>query len=248
MDTFSSLDAAVHLAGEPIAAGRWNAAKKRRIRESRVEGTRAFCQTLTEQDRPPPVLICASAIGFYGSRGDEILDEGSAPGEGFLAEVVQAWEEAARPAAERGIRVVFLRFGMILSPHGGALAKMLRPFQYGLGGRIGSGRQYWSWITLDDALGVICHALETENLAGPVNVVAPHPVTNAEFTAALGKTLGRPALISVPAWAVRAVLGQMADELLLAGQRVEPVKLLNSGYVFKYPNLGPALVHVLGRS
>jgi uncharacterized protein (TIGR01777 family) len=240
-------DAVVHLAGEPIAGGRWNAARKRRIRDSRIEGTRSLCRTLAEQVPPPSVLVCASAIGFYGNRGDQLLDEGSAPGEGFLAEVVQSWEQAAGPAIQRGIRVAFLRFGMILSGQGGALGKMLKPFHYGLGGPIGDGRQYWSWITLDDAVGVVCHALTTDNLAGPVNVLAPHAVTNAAFTAALGQVLRRPTLARLPAWLARILLGQMADELLLASARAVPRRLTETGYVFHHAELLAALRHLLGR-
>ena len=247
-DPFSfGFDAVVHLAGEPIAGGRWNAAKKQRIRESRVEGTRALCQTLARQPSPPRVLVCASAIGFYGNRGDELLDETSGSGEGFLAEVVRAWEQAAQPALGRGIRVVFLRFGMVLSGQGGALAKMCLPFRFGLGGAIGDGRQYWSWIALDDAVGALCHALTAKSLAGPVNGVAPHAVTNAAFVAALGQVLHRPALARLPAWLARMLLGQMADELLLASARVTPRRLLETGYVFRHPELPAALRHVLGR-
>jgi uncharacterized protein (TIGR01777 family) len=238
-------DAVIHLAGEPIASGRWNAAKKRRIRDSRVAGTRALCQTLAEQAPPPRVLVCASAVGFYGNRGDELLDEESGPGDGFLAEVVQNWEQAARLAIERGIRVVCLRFGMILSRQGGALGKMLRPFRYGLGGRIGDGRQYWSWITLDDALGAVCHALTTDSLVGPVNAVAPQAITNADFTAALGHVLGRPTFAHLPAWVARLVFGQMADELLLASARVLPRRLAETGYVFRHGELFAALRHLL---
>jgi uncharacterized protein len=246
-DPDSRLDAVVHLAGEPIVSGRWTAAKKTRIRTSRVEGTRALCQTLAQAARPPKVIVCASAIAFYGNRGDELLDEGSGPGDGFLADVVQAWEESTKPATQRGIRVVLLRLGMILSRQGGALAKMLPLFRCGLGGRLGGGRQYWSWIALDDALGAICHALTTDHLAGPVNGVAPQTVTNAQFTAALGHVLRRPTLAIVPAWAVRALLGQMADELLLASARVVPRRLIEAGYVFRYGQLDDALHHLLGR-
>jgi uncharacterized protein len=241
------LSAVVHLAGEPIASGRWNAAKKSRIRTSRVDGTRTLCQTLAQLDRPPRVIVCASAIGYYGNRGDQLLDECNGPGEGFLAEVVQAWEESTRPATERGIRVVCLRFGMILTPRGGALAKMLRPFRWGLGGRIGNGRQYWSWIALDDALGAIRHALASDVLAGPVNVVAPQPLTNAKFTTALGRELRRPTMAVVPAWLARVVFGQMADELLLASARVVPRRLLETGYVFRHSELADALHHLLAR-
>jgi uncharacterized protein (TIGR01777 family) len=240
-------DAVIHLAGEPIASGRWNTAKKQRIRDSRVEGTRALCQALAEQAPPPRIVICASATGFYGSRGDELLDEESGPGEGFLAEVVQSWEHAASPAVECGIRVVSLRFGMILTRQGGALGKMLRPFQYGLGGRIGDGRQYWSWIALDDALGAVCHALTTDRLVGPVNVVAPQATTNAEFTAALGRVLGRPTFARLPAWVARGIFGEMADALLLASARVVPRRLTETGYAFCHGELLTALGHLLGR-
>jgi len=241
------VSALVHLAGESIGAGRWNAAKKARIRDSRVLGTRGLCQAIGQLDRPPRVLVCASAVGFYGNRGDEVLDEQSSPGAGFLPAVTRDWEAAVQPAIERGIRVVLLRFGMILSPRGGALAQMLLPFRAGLGGRIGSGRQYWSWISLDDALGAIHHALMTDALAGPVNAVGPEPATNAEFTAALGQVLRRPTLAPVPAWASRVALGEMADELLLASARVTPAKLLQTGYEFRHANLSSALRHVLGR-
>ena len=206
-----------------------------------------MCQTLAQQAPPPRVLVCASAIGFYGNRGDELLDEESGPGEGFLAEVVQSWEQSARPAVERGIRVVYLRFGMILCRQGGALGKMLGPFQCGLGGRIGDGRQYWSWITLDDALGAVCHALTAKSLMGPANVVAPQAITNAAFTAALGQVLGRPTFAHLPAWAARVVFGQMADELLLASARVVPRRLTETGYVFRHGELLAALDHLLGR-
>jgi uncharacterized protein (TIGR01777 family) len=239
-------DAVIHLAGEPIASGRWNTAKKRRIRDSRVEGTRDLCQALAQQESPPHVLVCASATGFYGNRGNELLDEESGPGEGFLAEVVQSWEQSARPAVERGIRVVCVRFGMILTRQGGALGKMLGPFQYGLGGRIGNGRQYWSWIALDDALAAVCHALTTSSLVGPVNVVAPQAITNADFTAALGRVLGCPTFAHLPAWAARLVFGQMADELLLASARVVPRRLMETGYLFRHGELLAALGHLLG--
>ena len=241
------LEAVVHLAGEPIASGRWTSEKKARILTSRVEGTRNLCQALAQSDSPPRILVCASAVGFYGDRGDAFLDERSGPGKGFLPEVVRAWEDSTQPAVESGIRVVCLRFGMILSAAGGALAKMLRPFHWGLGGRIGTGRQYWSWIDLDDALGAICHVLMTDSLSGPVNAVAPEPVTNAEFTAALGRAVGRPAVVPVPAWAARAAFGQMADELLLASARVAPRRLMESGYVFRHGQLDDALRHLLGQ-
>ncbi|MBI3328961.1 MAG: TIGR01777 family protein, partial [Nitrospinae bacterium] len=183
------LDAVVHLAGENIAAGRWTAERKARIRDSRVKGTQFLCDTLTRLAQPPKALVCASAIGYYADRGEEILREESPPGLGFLAEVCRAWEAAAAPAAQKGVRVVHLRIGVVLSPAGGALAKMLTPFKMGLGGRVGSGRQYMSWIALDDLVGVIHHALTTDTLQGPVNAVAPRPVTNLEFTTTVGGVL-----------------------------------------------------------
>ncbi len=242
------LDAVVHLAGESIAAGRWTAAKKARISDSRVRGTRLLCDALARLSRPPGALVCASAIGCYGDRGDEVLREESPPGNDFLAGVCRAWEGAAEPAARRGIRVVHLRFGVILSPAGGALAKMLPPFRLGLGGRIGSGRQYVSWITLDDALGAIQHALTTETLRGPANAVSPRPVTNLEFTRTLGRVLSRPTIFPMPAAAARLVFGEMADALLLSSQRVEPARLLLSGYRFRHPDLEGALRHLLRKA
>jgi uncharacterized protein (TIGR01777 family) len=193
-------------------------------------------------------LLCASAIGFYGDRGDEVLSEDSATGRGVLADVCREWEAATEPAQAAGIRVVHVRFGMILSPRGGALAKMLLPFRLGGGGRLGSGRQWWSWISLDDAIGAIHHALFTESLAGPVNVVAPAPLTNADFTHVLAKVIRRPAMFPLPAMAARLALGEMADELLLASARVQPQRLIDSGYTFRHPTLEPALRHMLGRA
>jgi uncharacterized protein (TIGR01777 family) len=241
------LDAVIHLAGENIAAGRWTSARKAAIRSSRVEATRRLCEGLAGLRRPPAVLLCASATGAYGARGDERLTETSPRGTGFLAEVCEGWEAATALATQAGIRVVQLRFGLILTPAGGALARMLLPFRLGLGGRIGSGRQYWSWIALDDVLGAARHALASEALRGPVNVVAPAPVTNAEFTQTLARVLRRPALLPVPAAGVRLVLGEMADALLLAGARVAPDRLLDTGYRFRFPDLEGALRHLLGR-
>jgi uncharacterized protein len=240
-------DAIVHLAGEALVPGRWNAARKARIRESRVGGTRLLAETITRLARPPQVFLCASAVGYYGNRGDELLREDAPPGRDYLAEVCRAWEEAAEPAARKGARVVQHRFGVILSPKGGALRKMLPPFRLGVGGRLGDGRQYMSWITLDDVLGGIEHALLTPTLKGPVNTVAPHPRTNAEFTDTLGRVLGRPTIFPMPAFAARLAFGEVADALLLASQRVEPARLLASGYRFRYPDLEPALRFLLGR-
>jgi uncharacterized protein (TIGR01777 family) len=241
------LDAVVHLAGESIASGRWTAEKKARIRNSRVQGTQVLCEAFGQLARPPQVLVSASAIGYYGDRGTTVLREESRPGSDFLAEVCRAWEAATAPAVQRGIRVVLLRFGVVLSANGGALAKMLLPFKLGLGGVIGSGQQYMSWIALDDVIGAIQHALSTESLHGPANAVAPHPVTNREFTKTLGRVLRRPTLVPLPAFAARLAFGEMADALLLASQRVEPGRLLQSGYVFRYPELENALRHLLGQ-
>ena len=239
------LDAVIHLAGENIAAARWSAAQKKRIYHSRVDGTRLLCETLANMARPPKVFLSASAIGYYGDRGDEVLDEGSGAGEGFLAQAVRDWEAAAGPAADAELRVVFLRFGMILSPRGGALAKMLTPFRLGAGGRVGNGRQYWSWVSLDDAIGAIHHALFTDQLSGPVNVVAPNAVTSLEFTKTLGRVLSRPTWFPMPAFAARLALGEMADAILLSSERVEPVRLKESGYEFRHPTLEAALRQLL---
>jgi uncharacterized protein (TIGR01777 family) len=243
---FGGVDAVVHLAGENIAE-RWTTAKKVNIRDSRIKGTQILCEALTRLASPPKVLVSASAIGYYGDRAEEILSEESAPGRGFLAEVCRAWEAATEPARQTGLRVVQLRFGVVLSPVGGALAKILPPFRLGLGGMLGSGRQYMSWIALDDAVGVIQHAIVTDSLQGPTNAVAPHAVTNREFTKTLGNVLGRPTVIPLPAFAARLMFGEMADELLLASARVQPAKLLASGYRFRFPELEGALRHLLAR-
>ncbi len=234
-------EAVVHLAGEPIA-GRWTKRKKAAIRESRVARTRELCEVLPASVK---VFVCASAIGFYGDRGTEPLNENSAMGTGFLAEVVRDWEVATKRASEKGIRVVNLRFGVVLSAKGGALAKMLLPFKLGAGGIVGFGRQFWSWVALDDAVGAIRHALTAEDLRGPVNVVSPQPVTNKQFTKALGKALGRPAIFPMPDPVARLVFGEMAGELLLASQQVFPFKLEGSGYRFRFANLDAALQHLL---
>jgi hypothetical protein len=243
----AGFDAAVHLAGESIAAGRWNAAKKGRIRDSRVKGTRLLAETLARASHPPRVLACASAIGFYGDRGDAPLNEDSRPGTDFLATTCREWEAAADPAARHGIRVVHLRFGFILGKTGGGLRKMLPPFRLGLGGPLGDGRQYLSWVSIDDVLAAALHALHQDGLRGPVNVVAPNPVTNAEFTRILAAALSRPAFFPMPAFAARLAFGEMADALLLASQRVEPARLLATGYRFRHPDLAPALRDILSR-
>ena len=241
-------DAVVHLAGENIAAGRWTTEKKRRIRSSRVESTRLLAGALAKVARPPRVFVSASAIGYYGHRPDEILREDSRPGSGFLPSVCREWEAAVEPAERKGIRSVRLRFGMVLSADGGALAGMIGPFRMGVGGTIGRGDQYVSWVALDDAVGAIHHALHTEALAGAVNVVSPHPVTNRRFTKTLGRVLGRPTVMHMPALVARLAFGQMARELLLCSARVEPAKLLATGYVFGHPELAQALRHLLGRT
>lgn len=240
------LDAVVHLAGENIA-GRWDEGKKARIRDSRIKGTALLSDALAGLSQKPKVFVCASAVGYYGDRGDEVLTEESPPGSGFLAEVCRLWEAATEPAAKSGIRVVNLRIGIVLSKDGGALARMLTPFKLGLGGPIGSGRQYMSWIDLDDLIRIISYVMEAESLSGPVNAVAPNPVTNAEFTRALGRALSRPAFLPLPAFAARLAFGQMADELLLASARVRPEKLLSSGFQFNYPDIDSSLRHILER-
>ncbi len=241
------VDAVVHLAGENIAAGRWTEARKAEIRRSRVERTRRLCESLARLGRRPKVLASASAVGFYGDRREEILTEDSAPGGDFLARVCQEWEAATEPASQAGIRVVHLRFGMILSAAGGALKKMLLPFKLGAGGRIGSGAQYMSWIAIDDAIGAILHALSAGSLMGAVNAVAPVPVTNAEFTRVLARVLSRPAVAPMPAFAARLAFGELADALLLSSQRVMPTRLQASGYRFQHPELAGALRYLVGR-
>jgi len=243
----TGFDAVVHLAGENIASGRWTAARMERIRRSRVEGTSTLARALADAPSPPGVLVCASAIGFYGDRGDEPVDETSPPGRGFLPDVCAAWEQATGAASEAGIRVVNLRIGVVLSAEGGALAKMLLPFKLGLGGRIGDGRQVMSWVSLADVVGAIAHAIATPELRGPVNAVAPAPVTNAEFTKALGSALSRPTLFPMLAFAARLALGKMADDLLLAGTKVVPRRLTETGYPFAHPTLEGALRHALAR-
>jgi uncharacterized protein len=240
------LDASVHLAGESVA-GRWTSAKKERILRSRVDGTRTLSEAIAKLERPPRVLVCASAIGFYGDRGDERLTEESAPGSGFLAEVVRQWEAASLPAEDAGVRVARLRFGIVLSPAGGALKTMLIPFRFGLGGRLGTGRQWVSWVSIDDVVGAIQHALVTGDLAGVANTVAPNPVTNAELTKTLGRVLHRPTLFPVPAPAMRLVLGEFGQDVL-ASARVVPRRLAETGYEFRHVDLEAALRHVLGRA
>jgi hypothetical protein len=241
----SGFDAVVHLAGESVV-GRWTEAKRKAIRESRVLSTRNLATALAHSEAKPRVFVCASAIGFYGDRGDEVLGEESPMGRGFLAEVCQEWEDASRIAAEAGIRTVNIRTGLVLSARGGALAKMLAPFKLGLGGRLGSGRQWMSWIHMDDMVGAIHHVLGAESLTGPVNLVGPHPVRNSEFTKVLAVVLRRPAIFPVPQFALRLAFGkEAAEEMLLASQRVEPARLAASGYVFRFRELRAALENLV---
>jgi uncharacterized protein len=237
------IDAAVHLAGESVGT-RWTEEKKRRIRDSRVNGTRLLATTLAHLARPPRVLVQASATGIYGDRGDELLTEASTGGTGFLAEVGRDWEGASGPAEKAGIRVVRLRIGVVLTARGGALERLLLPFRLGVGGRIGSGRQWMPWISLDDAVEVFVRALHDERIRGPVNTVAGS-ARNADFTEALARAVHRPALIPVPGFGLRAVFGQMADEALLGGQNVEPARLREIGHVFHHPTLDAALAAAL---
>lgn len=239
------VDAIVHLAGETVA-GRWTDAKKQQIRDSRVLGTRLLAETAAAYDPRPRAFVSASAIGYYGDRGDDPVAEGSPMGTGFLAEVVRDWEAAAQPAREAGIRVVNLRFGIVQSAAGGALRAQLPLFRLGLGGRVGRGRQYVSWVAIDDVARAIEHALSSDRLSGPVNVTAPEPVTNAEYARTLGRVLRRPAVLPAPAPVLRLVLGEFSGELL-GGQRVRPDRLLEEGFEFQYPELEGALRHVLGR-
>jgi uncharacterized protein (TIGR01777 family) len=239
--------AVVHLAGENIAGRRWTNSFKRAIRDSRVKGARLWADAIAHAANKPRALVCASAIGYYGDRGDEVLTESSATGRDFLADVCREWEGACQPARDAGVRVVNARIGVILSPQGGALAKMLTPFKLGLGGKVGDGRQYMSWITLDDVVAALAFLVATPSVSGPVNLTAPHPATNAEFTAALGRVLSRPTVFPMPAFAARLAFGEMADALLLSSTRVAPHVLQGAGYNFRDPQLEPALRRLLGR-
>lgn len=243
-EVLSGFDAVIHLAGESIV-GRWTEAKKTKIRDSRVIGTRNLAQSLAQAKHRPQIFLCSSAIGYYGNRGDETLTEESAPGTGFLAEVCQEWEAATHPAAEAGIRTVAIRTGVVLSREGGALAKMLPAFKMGAGGRIGDGRQWMSWIDVQDLVGAIHHILKSDLLYGPVNMVAPKPVTNAEFTQTLASVLSRPAVFPMPAFAVKLVFGEMGETVLLGSQRVEPTQLVSSGYPFRFRDLRTSLQNTL---
>ena len=242
----AGVDAVVNLSGENVGAGRWSAARREAILRSRVEATRTLVAAIKAAPRPPEAFVSASAVGFYGERGDEVLSETSAIGHGFLPEVCLAWETHAEVAARAGVRTALLRFGVVLTPAGGALAKMLPIFRLGLGGRVGSGRQWMSWISREDAVGAVHHAIMSAGCRGPINVCAPEAVTNAAFTRELARALGRPAFLPVPAPALRVLFGRMADETLLASTRAEPAALLHSGYVFRQPTLGGCLRHELG--
>jgi uncharacterized protein (TIGR01777 family) len=238
-------DAVVHLAGESIAGGRWTRARKAAILDSRVSGTRLIARAIARAVPPPRVFVCASAIGFYGDRGDEALDERSEAGEGFLADVTRAWEAAARTAAREGVRIVHSRFGVVLSARGGALPRLVLPFRFGLGGPLGSGSQWVSWITLDDLVRVLTRLIEDPEIAGPVNAVSPGPVRNVDLARAIGQVLSRPSGVKLPAWSLALLLGQMGRELLLMSQRVRPAVLETSGFDFHHREIEPALRHVL---
>ena len=246
-EKLEGFDAVVHLAGESISTGRWTAEKKARIRDSRVKGTRFLAEIIAGLKAKPKILASASAIGFYGSRGTEVMSEKKSPGSGFLAETCVQWEAATEPASQAGINVFHLRFGIILSPKGGALAKMLPPFKLGVGGKIGSGFQYMSWISITDVVSAVMHVLKRKELNGPVNIVSQQPVTNLEFTKAFGKVLSRPTVFPLPAFAARFALGEMADELLLSSTRVEPSRLKVLGYAFQHNNIEKALQSMLGK-
>jgi uncharacterized protein (TIGR01777 family) len=239
-------DAVINLAGENIAAGRWTDDQKRKIRDSRVNGTHLLSEAIAKLSKRPGVFVCASATGIYGDRGDEILDEQSDSGGGFLAGVCREWEMAAGPVIQAGVRTVNLRFGPILAREGGMLAKLLTPFKMGMGGKVGSGKQYISWVAIDDAVSAIKLALHDESIRGPLNVVSPNPVTNEVFTKTLGHVLSRPTALAMPAFAVKLAFGEMADEMLLTSQRVTPKKLIGAGYEFQQPELEGALRRYLG--
>ena len=241
--SLEGIDAVVHLAGESIASGRWSDEKKRAIRESRTKGTALLSRTLAQLSRPPAVFVSASAIGYYGSRGDELLTENSAPGNDVLANVCVEWENATKPAIEKGIRTVHARFGIILDAKGGALAKMLTPFRMGVGGRIGNGKQWMSWIAIDDVVSGLRFVISDQTTSGPVNFVAPNPVTNAEFTKTLGRVLSKPTLFPMPEFGVRLAFGEMGDALLLSSQKVKPGVLKE----FNWPTLEAALRHLLNQ-
>jgi uncharacterized protein (TIGR01777 family) len=241
------VDAVVHLAGENIATGRWSKEKKWRIKESRIRGTRNLCESLLGLPHRPKTLVCASAIGFYGNRGDALVDETSGKGLGFLADVCDEWEQACQIALDAGIRVVNLRTGLVLSPHGGVLKKLLLPFSLGLGGPLGDGLHYMSWVALQELIHIIEYCLHNEDLHGAINAVSPNPVTNLDFTKTLGRVLRRPTFLRVPYGAAKMLLGEMADETLFSSTRVNPRRLLEQGFKFQFPYLEATLMHLLGQ-
>ncbi len=244
---WNDCDIVIHLAGKSIAEQRWSPRVKDELRDSRVTPTRTLCETLASQPKPPKAFLCASATGIYGNRGDEILTEQSQLGSDFLAEIAKDWEAACEPARNARIRTVNLRFGIVVSPRGGALAKMLTPAKWGLGGSIGSGNQWWSWLSIDDLLGIVYHIIANDSIEGPINCVSPNAVTSSEFSKTLGGVLRRPSFMSLPSPAVRLALGEMADALLLASSRVQPLRLLQSGYLFRHPQLADTLQDLLGQ-
>lgn len=244
---WQEVDTVVHLAGAPIAARRWTKAVKRNIVESRVMGTRLISETLARQKQPPRVLIAASAVGYYGNRDHEVLNEESPAGTGFLADVAQQWEAATAPATDAGIRVVSLRLGVVLSAQGGALPRMVKPFRFGMGGPIGSGQQFMSWVTLEDVVSAIHYIAQREEIAGPVNVVAPCPVTQREFAQTVGRIMRRPCRVRLPSLAVRSLMGEMGPELLLSSVRAFPTRLVTAGFEFQHPELEGALHPLLSK-
>jgi len=244
---FDGVDTVIHLAGEHITQGRWTDERKQNIIESRVGGTKLIVDTIANLENPPKVLICASAVGFYGDNGDKPVDEKDEKGEGFIADVCSMWEEAARPAIEKGIRVVFARIGVVLSPDGGALRQFLLPFNVGLGGYMGDGSHYLSWIGMDDALYSFRYIIENKEINGAVNIVSPENITHKEFAKTLGRVLKRPSFVRIPAPAINFVFGQMGKEVFLSGSKVEPTVLENNGFIFTYPCLENCLRHILGR-
>jgi uncharacterized protein (TIGR01777 family) len=244
-NALEGFDAVVHLAGENISSGRWTEARKERIRLSRTEGTRHLAEALASLSSPPKVFLCASGSNYYGDREGELLTEDSEAGKGFLASVCKEWEASAQPAVEKGIRTLHLRSGIVLSPRGGALKKMLPPFRFGVGGKVGSGKQYWSWIDLDDVIGVIEFCLNQQSLQGAINNSSPEPVTAEEFADILAQVLHRPSFFPVPAFAARLAFGEMANELLLSSVRMKPAKLISARYNFAYPDLASSLRHLL---
>jgi len=247
-ESIENIDAVIHLAGENIGSGRWTQKKKRKIIESRVKGTELVTKKLSSLERPPKVIICASAIGYYGDRGDQILNENDESGSDFISSVCSMWEKAAHPALERNIRTIFLRIGIVLTPLGGALKRLLLPFKLCAGGKIGNGTQYMSWIDMEDVLGSISHILTNKSIDGPVNIVAPTPVTNLEFTKTLGRVMARPTPVTIPSTAVKLAFGEMGKEILLSSTRVMPEKLLKTGYRFNTPYLDTAIRQMLGKS